>query len=167
MLWPQTICEFEAVVEAYQHELVRYAYHRLGNLQDAEDVVQEVFVRAYRDRDKRKDIAGVAPYLYRMVRNLSTDMIRRRREEPLREIASGEESATGPAESAARARRIAELLAKLPEREGEVIRLRVFADLPFHAIAKVIGRPLATVKSRFRYGIQKLRKTLDKGGRAI
>jgi hypothetical protein len=51
--WPQTVRDFEALVDAYQHELVRYAFSRVGNLQDAEDAVQEVLVRAYRDREKR------------------------------------------------------------------------------------------------------------------
>jgi RNA polymerase sigma-70 factor, ECF subfamily len=150
-----------------QHELVRYAYSRVGNVQDAEDVVQDVLVRAYRDRDKRKGIVETGPYLYRAVANQCTDFLRRRRYEPLVEIAAGEECASGPAESAVRARQVADLLATLPDREAEVIRLRIYSELPFEAISRLVGRPLATVKSRFRYGIEKMRKKLGNGGQAL
>ena len=59
--WPQTRREFEALVDACLDRLVRYAFSRLGNLQDAEDVVQEVFVRSFADRSKRKKSPRSAP----------------------------------------------------------------------------------------------------------
>jgi len=58
--WPQSRDEFDVFVETYLDRMVRYAFRRLGNVQDAEDVVQEVFVRAFRDRSKRKRISRSA-----------------------------------------------------------------------------------------------------------
>ena len=52
--WPQSPDEFAGLVDAYLDRLVRYAFRRLGNVQDAEDVVQEVLVRAFADRAKRR-----------------------------------------------------------------------------------------------------------------
>jgi len=64
--WPQTVGEFEAMVERFQDRLVRYAFHRLGNREDAEEVVQEVFTRAFAGRDEFAKINRVSPYLFRM-----------------------------------------------------------------------------------------------------
>src|SRR5687768_463733 len=65
--WPQTVPEFERLVDAYLDRLVRFAVRKLGNLQDAEDVVQNVLTSVFRDRAKRRSVAAVGPYLYRSV----------------------------------------------------------------------------------------------------
>ena len=52
--WPQTIGDFRRLVETTQDELVHYAFYRLGNRADAEDTVQDVYVEAFRDREKRR-----------------------------------------------------------------------------------------------------------------
>ena len=52
------------------------------------------------------------------------------------------------------------LLEGIPEREAEVIRLRTFSDLSFAEVAAVVGASVPTIKSRFRYGIEKLRRVL-------
>ena len=77
--WPQSPEEFARLVEMYLDRLVRYAFRRLGSVEDAEDVVQEVLVRAFADRSKRRRTSGVAPYLYRCVANACTDLARRRK----------------------------------------------------------------------------------------
>jgi RNA polymerase sigma-70 factor (ECF subfamily) len=114
--WPQTIEEFDHLVEATQDELVHFAAYRLGNREDAEDVVQDVYVLAFRDREKRRNITEVRPYLFRMTGNRCTDFLRARsrrlREKSASECVSGD---------------VSESLAmwltvnQLPEREAEVI----------------------------------------------
>lgn len=160
--WPQTIREFEALVEAIQDRLLHFAFYRLGNLQDAEDVVQEAFVRAYADREKLRKITWVTPYLFRMVGNRCMDLLRKRqRAGPELHEAS---AASPPDESGLEQRRIEGLLSRLPQREADVLRLRVFTELQFDEIAVVVGRSVPTVRSRFRYGIEKLRKILIREG---
>ncbi|MCL4852845.1 MAG: hypothetical protein KJZ78_15905 [Bryobacteraceae bacterium] len=61
-----------------------------------------------------------------------------------------------------RRRQIEELFSKLPSRQAEVMRLRVFAGLPFRAIAEAVGASVPTIKSRFRYGAERLRSILSK-----
>src|SRR5688572_11156834 len=74
--WPQTVPEFEQLVDAYLDRLVRFAVRKLGNLQDAEDVVQNVLTGVFRDRAKRRGVAAVGPYLYRSVANACIDRLR-------------------------------------------------------------------------------------------
>jgi RNA polymerase sigma-70 factor, ECF subfamily len=163
--WPQSIAEFEELVDLYQHRLIQFAYCRLQDVADAEDVVQDVLVQAYRRRDQYRNVDNAEPLLFRMVANRATDLLRRRKftAGPL-EAAAAHSAAEEPADAARHQRWIESLLAHLPSRQAEVIRMRVYGDLPFDSIAAAIGCSVPTVKSRFRYGIQKLRKTLKRSG---
>jgi RNA polymerase sigma-70 factor, ECF subfamily len=162
--WPRSHREVAALVAAYSDRLVRYAFRQLGNRQDAEDAVQEVFVRAFADRSNRSEVAAVGPYLYRAVNNACTDLLRRRgaaavfREEvEVESLLAGASGPTEIAEAAEGARRAESLLRRLPEEQAEAIRLRVFDGLRLAEIATVLGCPMNTVCSRLRYGFQKLR----------
>jgi RNA polymerase sigma-70 factor (ECF subfamily) len=152
--WPQTVAQFEALVDAVQDELVHFAVCRLRNLPDAEDVVQEVLVHAYLERARHSAITRVRPYLYRMVANRCTDLLRQRKRR------GSAMDLPAPQPQANRLAEVEELLARLPRRQAEAIRLRVFAGLPFKTIAEAAGVSLPTIKSRFRYGVEKLRGIL-------
>lgn len=168
--WPQTPAGFERLIEAFQHRLVRFAFRRLGHLGDAEDVAQEVFVRAYADRARRRDVASVGAYLYRMAGNLCIDQLRRRqtrRTVPLEETRLGEIPCGAPdaaclAVAAEEAMRIQRLLGRIPERQAEAVRLCVLDELSPRQIAQILGCPEPTVKSRLRYGLDKLREIILK-----
>ena len=169
--WPQTIREFETLIERSERRLVQFAFCRLQRREDAEDVVQEVYVQAFRDREKYKNVDGVVPFLFRMVANRCTDVLRkRRREAEVLGVANSEcrvESAHAVDESLQSRlgfARIDDLLGGLPKRQAEVIRLRVHGDLPFEDVARAVGCSIPTVKSRFRYGIQKLRRAMKRQG---
>ena len=162
--WPQSRGDFAGLVDMYLDRLVRYAFRRLGSIEDAEDVVQEVLVRAFADRSKRNRTSGVAPYLYRSVANACTDLTRRRKHSAkAREqiAAQGPSAETGhPPEVALAAeelRRAEALLGRLPQAQAEVIRLRVFDELRLSEIAAIVGCSVNTVSSRLRYGFRKLR----------
>jgi RNA polymerase sigma-70 factor (ECF subfamily) len=167
--WLQTIQEFDRLIEATQDELVHFAAYRLGNREDAEDVVQDVYIQAFRGREKRRNITDVRPYLFRMTGNRCTDFLRvrsrRLRQEPAT-IVSRED----PFDSLVADQRVTGLLSlleQLPAREAEVIRLRAWSDLTFAEVATAVQAPVPTVKSRFRYGIEKLRKLLTCEGGPI
>ena len=163
--WPRTLDDLSRLVDAFQHRMVRYAFRRLGNLHEAEDVAQEVFVRFYADSLRRGEVIHVSAYLYRIASNLCSDMHRRRR---YPRISLDQAEAPDPVGShpdstqaimaAEELHRIDALLSRLPERQAEVIRLRVFDELRLREIAEVLGCPLATVKTRLRYGLAKLRR---------
>ena len=164
MPWPQSIREFEALVDALGSRLVHFAFCRLHSAADAEDVVQDVLVQAYRDRERRKGVDNAIPFLFRMVANRSTDVLRRRKRAP----GPLEETAATPGAGPGRGGR-----PPAPDRsaaggvagaQAEAIRLRVYGELSFEAMARIAGCGVPTVKSRFRYGIEKLRRALERQG---
>lgn len=168
--WPQTRCEFEALVDAYLDRLVRHAYGKLGNLQDAEDVVQEVLVRAFMDRFERKRINKVGPYLYRSVANACTDQLRKRGsrifvrdENCIDEMPDQGGSPSNRVEAADELRRIEGFLGQLPQAQADIVRLRVLEGLRLKEIAEVVGCSVNTVSSRLRYGFRKLRSLVAEG----
>jgi RNA polymerase sigma-70 factor (ECF subfamily) len=165
--WPQTEAEFERLVDAYLDRLVRFAVRRVGVVEDAEDIVQNILTAAFRDRTKRRGVTAVGPYLYRSVANACTDVLRQRNcsavfrdEVDLRALLA---DGAKPAEAAIAAderRHAAQLLARLPKDQAEAVRLRVFEELRLSEIAELTGCPVNTVCSRLRYGFQKLRQLM-------
>ena len=80
---PQSAAEFEMLVQDYVDRLFRYAYRRLGSRQDAEDVVQDVFLRTFASRARLRNTSLMGPYLYRSVANACVDVLRKKRRSPL------------------------------------------------------------------------------------
>jgi RNA polymerase sigma-70 factor (ECF subfamily) len=161
--WPQSVAEFDALIEATQHRLVQFAYCRVHSLADAEDVVQDVYIQAFRDRERNRDIENVVPFLFRMVANRATDLLRKRNRQaqlPAGAVPAASDGGSG------HERQIERLLDHLPKRQAAAIRLRIYGDLSFESVARSEGCSVPTVKSRFRYGIQKLRRMLECEGGA-
>lgn len=167
--WPQSHDEVASLVDAYASRLVRYAFRQVSDYQDAEDVVQQVFVRAFVDQSPRKTVSAVGPYLYRSVANACTDLLRRRngavvfREEVgIAEMLTEADDPAKTTQMAEGLHRAESLLGRLPTKQAEVVRLRVFDGLRLSEIAEVLGCPINTVCSRLRYGFQKLRNMVGR-----
>ena len=159
--WPQTLEEFKLFVRAFKDKMVRYAYRRLECIEEAQDVAQEVLIKAFNEREKFRRVKQVDAYLFRMIANLCNDHLRKRSNQvmdPLNdELVDDNAAVVAPR---AELERIERLLAPLPAGQAEVIRLHVLDKLSFPDIAQMLQVPVATVKSRFRYGIEKLRELL-------
>jgi RNA polymerase sigma-70 factor (ECF subfamily) len=160
--WPQTVQEFESIVDSFLDRLVRSAFRRLGNIQEAEDVVQDVFVKAYADRSKLRHVQRVGPYLYRMVDHACANQRRKHgwNSVSLDEIGPDAVPDRGREEIAAaeELQRIEQFLRRIPRDQAAVIRLRVLDELSLSEIAEVVGCSVPTAKSRLHYGLQKLRR---------
>ena len=149
---PNRIAE---AVTAYHAELYRFAALRTGSRSDAEDIVQEAFLKLL---TASGEIIHPRAYLYRCVANACCDLKRRRSfHEPLRPDQPQEDPDPALREEA---ERLAARLDRIPPEQAEVIRLHTFASLRFTEIAEVLDIPVTTVKSRFQYGVAKLRNWL-------
>src|SRR6202521_5083614 len=134
---------FRALVERHSRSVFRLAFRMTGNEQDAEDVVQETFLRAYRQLDKYEARSSFSTWLYRIASNYSLDLIRmRKRHEEKRERGSKAEerdilqsipvNAPGPdriAHSNQVQERVNEALNELSDQERTAFVLRHFEGL--------------------------------------
>lgn len=162
---PQGIpdADIAALMEAERPHLLRYACYRLGNSDDAEDAVQDVFLQLHdRQHDAQgQPLAQPRNYLYRSLSNVCTDRLRRLRSRQFIPIEQAAHLCEEQAESFEQEfRRISALLAAIPDEQAEVIRLRLHGGNSFADIADILELPVSTVKSRFQYGIEKIRKGL-------
>jgi len=127
-------------------------------------VVQDVILKVFRDRHSLRCISKPLNYIHRMISNSCLDLIRRNATREtfirvsLREPKQGIEE---PVETSMMlsedAMRVTIMLENLPEDQAIVIRLRLIEEMSFADIAEVTSSPVTTVKSRFTYGINKLR----------
>ena len=142
-------------VDEWQESLFRYAFFRVGNRADAEDIVQDAFLKA---ASTPAAIKNPKAYLFRTVTNGCIDSMKRKSK-----LLPIEQRMTAPSQSdefeaQQEQQRIAQLLGRLPDKQAEVIRLHIHANLKFTEIAEVLEIPATTVKSRFTSGIERLKQ---------
>ena len=168
--WPRSHSEIASLVEDCADLLVWHAFRLLRSMPDAEDVVQDVFIRVF-STGRADEVASIRAYLYRAVGNACTDLLRSRtrsdrRVEPIDidQLATGADGPPEAAQAIEERQRIEALLGRLPSEQAEAIRLRVFDGLRLDEIAEVLNCPINTVSSRLRYGFQKLREAVGREG---
>jgi RNA polymerase sigma-70 factor, ECF subfamily len=165
---------FDGLVARWERK-IRGAVHRiLGNEEEARDVCQEAFLKAYRALDSFKSEARFSSWLYQIALNLCRDRLRRRRgrtmvsldevEQAGAPLAARRPSAHDLVEAGDLARTVATAIAALPEEQQEVIILKEYQELTFAQIAEVLGLPASTVKTRLYRGLSQLRIALERQG---
>ncbi len=168
---------FDQLVEAYGARLYGYFYRLTGSRHDAEDLLQELFVRLVRMIAHYEHDGRFEGWLFRIATNLVRDRVRRARKNKaagLEPAATGEEvdllasfpdaSAPLPGDGLQRGEQIDELqwaIAQLPDQEREVILLRHFSQLSFREIAEEMGTPLGTALARAHRGLARLRELMN------
>lgn len=152
--------DVESLMAAERRGMLQYACYRLGHLEDAEDAVQDVFVRLHqRLSEGDAEVRNLSAYLYRTLANLCISRQREAGRMPTVPIESLSALIEPEAEDFEHEyRRINSLLAAIPDEQAEVIRLRYYGDKSFQEIADILGIPLTTAKSRFTYGMEKIRR---------
>jgi RNA polymerase sigma-70 factor (ECF subfamily) len=154
---------FVELIHRHQGPLLNF-FTRMGVYNDAEDLVQETFVRLYRGRARYRRTAKFTTFLYVLARHVWAD---RGRQAARRERLQA--SLKVDAETAAERRPhrraagldVEEALAKLSPKLREVVVLNVYQGLPYQDIADTLGIPLGTVKSRLNLAMEALRESLD------
>lgn len=153
------------ILEAEKEKLFQYASYRLHDIRDVEDVLQNLYVKILENPDQFSGIANKRAYVYRIICNECTDVIRTRASvKPLNKdnMSSFDICDLQPENFEDEFRMINRLLSILPMEQSEVIRLRHHSNLSFQEIADIMDVPLPTVKARYRYGIDKIRINLKK-----
>ena len=170
---------FNQLILRWERPIYALAYRVIGREEDARDVCQDTFLRAFRALPGFKGQAKFSSWLYRIALNLCRDWIRRQRRAPVvqfPEDVDGMELASenGPVESiedlAAR-RELSEVVARamadLPEEQRSAIILKEYHGMTFQEIADMQGCPLSTVKTRLYQGLLVVRRHLEREGRLV
>lgn len=153
--------EWEAWLDRHGATLVLLARQRVASRADAEDVVQEAFIRFWRSRHRANDPTA---YLYTCVQhcalNWQRSRERRSRREEVAARPEAEGSLTGPLGLEERREAIEAILHSLPETQREVLVMKVWGGLSFPQIAEAVQISANTAASRYRYALAKLRERL-------
>jgi RNA polymerase sigma-70 factor (ECF subfamily) len=167
---------FNQLIRRWERPIYALAYRVIGRDEDARDVCQEAFLRAFRALPGFKGQAKFSSWLYRITLNLCRDWIRRQKRTPVVSAPEGVDiielaSAQGPVESVedlvARhqlSATVAEAMRHLPEEQRTAIVLKEYHGLTFQEIADLQGCPLSTVKTRLYQGLSVLRRHLEAQG---
>lgn len=155
--------QLERLVAERQDWLFRFAYMRIGVREDAEDVVQDTFLRVYRKLEMLHDVENLQAYLTRSITNACQDYFRRRSITTI-ELSRIEQLPDVPTDAGIHEefQRINRMLDGLPEEQAETVRLHCIDELTFREIAQLYGVPEPTIKSRYRYAIAHIQKQLNR-----
>lgn len=166
---------FRELVERYQRKIAALALGMLRNREDALDIVQETFTKAYQGLDRFKGDAAFYTWVYRIAYNLCVDQQRRAAKEPLLTLDADEDArpahalpADDPhpdqpfarARDAEIARRVREAIRDLTPDHRAVILLRELEGLSYAEISQVLECPKGTVMSRLHYARRQLQRRL-------
>ncbi len=166
------VSAFNEIVARWEGRLYNFVYRYLGDAEDAKDITQESFVRAYSHLEGFRGQSKFSSWLYQIALNLCRSKLRRHKAHPTVSIDDREEDnplwalpdqRSTPAEQALeqeRAIAVREALARLPEAQRTVIILKEYNGLKFREIAEILDTPESTVKSRLYHGLENLAQAL-------
>jgi len=167
---------FAEIVGLYQDKLYHMAFRMLGSRQEAEDVVQEAFLRVYRNLDRYDEGMKFSTWIYRIATNLCIDRLRKRKATYSLDAESAEhegldgyavipnDDRTPESEMllSETQRIVRQAIETLPAKYKSVMVLRYLHDLSLQEIGEVLDMPVTTVKTRVHRGREFLRKKLER-----
>ena len=171
---------FSELIHLYKDKIFNLAYRLLGNVQEAEDISQETFLRVYTNLDKYDENYKFSPLIFRIATNLCIDRIRKKRADFSLDqswdtedgidyhsiIPSYEKSPEDEVISMEQHNQIQQAILGLPPKYRIIMTLRYIQDLSIQEISNIVNLSLATVKTRLHRGREYLRKQLVAGKNA-
>jgi len=158
---------FDRLVERFQRDVYRLCYRYLNNHEDANDVAQEVFLKAYRAIRRFRGDSSFSTWLYRIAVNTCLNFRSARKPEPQELPEALADPSLGVAaslESEERARRVRDAIRRLPEKQRVTLILKVYHDLTHEEVARILGSTVGTVKANLFHALGNLRKLVREAG---
>ena len=155
---------FAALIRRHQHALVNF-FRRMGALHDeAEDLLQETFLRVYAYRKRYRPVAKFTNFLYVLARHAWANLMRKASRTPRADDPALERASVASQTPHVDARMdVQAALEELSEKLRLVVVLNVYQGLKYREVAEVLEIPLGTVKSRMHLALKQLRELLDVG----
>jgi RNA polymerase sigma-70 factor (ECF subfamily) len=161
---------FDLIVERHRRQVYQLCYRFVGNHEDASDLAQDVFVRAFRGLRSFRGHSSLGTWLYRIGVNVCLNRVSTKR--PVTESLDARQHVDMQHESPAerlltreRAVRVRAAIARLPRKQRATLILRMYHDLSHQEIAEVLGSSVGAVKANFFHALGNLKKQL--GGQAL
>lgn len=151
---------YNLLVSRWERRVFNYILRLVGHREDALDVCQEVFLKAYQNLAKLDDESRFAPWLYRIAHNESFSLLRRNRPD------GGEFQEPAPRSSGPHLLPVETSLAvtaaldRLSSEQREAVVLKIYQGFKFEEMAEILGCPVSTVKSRVYTALDLLKETL-------
>ncbi len=166
---PTTKCgKLENAFAQYRSELLGTLYYLVGNLEDANDALQEAFIKCWRHREQEPEVRNLKAWIFRVALNTGRDIRKtawRRKRQGLPEddgiIESTQEGPQATAERREQLHQVSQAITRLRPEEQEVFLLRQNGQMKYEEIAEAVGIPLGTVKTRMRRALSELREALN------
>jgi RNA polymerase sigma-70 factor, ECF subfamily len=158
---------FDTIVERHQRVVYRVCYRFAGTHEDASDLAQDVFVRAYKGLRKFKGQASLATWLYRIAVNVCLNHVTSKTPAvaPLAATADDLRSTSEPPMDAMlrteRAAQVRAAIRHLPPKQRATLILRVYHELPHDQIARILGSSVGAVKANFFHAVNNLKKLMS------
>jgi RNA polymerase sigma-70 factor (ECF subfamily) len=156
---------FDVVVERHQRAVYQICYRFMGNHEDASDLSQDVFLRAYRGLGSFKGNAALATWLHRIAVNacLNRVAVKAPKSEPYEEqhhVDTRSESAPDRLLRDERATQVRAAVAKLPPKQRAALILRTYQEMSHQDIASALGTTVGAAKANVFHALQNLKKLL-------
>lgn len=160
---------FNKLIGRWQDRIHHFAYRYFANNDDAAEITQKTFIKAYQKLNTLEDAGKFGSWLYRIANNLCLDELKRvgrKRATSLEALKTAPQTETERAADSALMRNEAivllhKALLQLPNDQRMVVIMKEYEGLTFREIAEILDESENTIKSRLYYGLRALRKTFD------
>jgi RNA polymerase sigma-70 factor (ECF subfamily) len=158
---------FDVIVERHRRTVYQVCYRFVNNHEDASDLSQEAFVRAWRGLKNFHGQSALSTWLYRIAVNLCLNRLSLKtpKTEPIESTDRFEDKSSDDPQSRLlreeRAASVRKAIAALPRKQRATLILRAYHDLPHQQIAEILGSSVGAVKANFFHALANLRKRLD------
>lgn len=157
---------FTVIVERHRRNVYQVCYRFLGNHEDASDLAQDVFVRAFKGLRNFKGDASLSTWLYRVGVNacLNRVAVKRPANEPIEVVQRADTRTEDPLERLMRDERavkVREAIQRLPPKQRATLTLRVYQELTHEEIATILGSSVGAVKANFCHALGNLKRLLQ------
>ena len=149
---------FNLLVRQWEKPIYNFILRMIGDRDEAMDLCQDSFMKAYRELDTLKDRDRFSSWLYRIAHNTCYSKLRKDQGKTFVELDPDTRGGSKPSIESRLA--VEKALQQLPEDQREVVVLKVYQNLKFDEIAAIQDAPVSTVKSRLYMGFEKLRSIL-------
>jgi RNA polymerase sigma-70 factor (ECF subfamily) len=150
---------YNLLVSRWERRVFQYILKLTANREDAMDLSQEVFLKAYQNLGKLEDPGRFAPWLFRIAHNESFSLLRKNRPETeeLKDFAPPSSPRMLPVETSLA---VEAALNRLSSEQRETVVLKIYQGFNFEEIAEILGCPVSTIKSRLYTALDLLKDTL-------